>query len=235
MTIQVNWLTSIPTYLSGLTNLPTHKPIHLGWLTNQDTSIIYPGLLIDHHSGLTERPIYQPIYPVWLTGNHIWLYRFYWQAIKPIYLSGLTNLPTDKPIYVGWLTGLSIQVKWLIICLGWLHNHHTSIIYTWLSGLTVRPLYQPIYPGWLYDQHSWLYIRIDQPTNKPANLSWLTNPPTNQPGWLTDQHTWLSIPVDWPTDWFTFVDRLINVPAYPSRLTDRPTYQLIYPCWLTVT
>ena len=33
-------------------------------------------------------------------------------------------------------------------------------------------------------------------------------------GWLTDQHIGLSVRVDWPT----------NIPAYPCRLTDRPTY-----------
>ena len=40
---------------------------------------------------------------------------------------------------------------------------------------------------------------------------------TIYPDWLTNQHTCLSVWVNWPT----------NIPAYPCRLTDRPTYLII--------
>ena len=179
------YFTDKPTYLSGLTNLPTYKPINL--------------------SGLTDKPRYQPIYPGWLTDQHIWL-QVYWQTSILTYLSGLTNLPTNKPIL--WVDWLAYLFRWLTIYMGWLYDHHTSLsIPDYLSELTVRPLYKPIYQGWLYDQHSWLYIRVDLPTNKPANLSWLTNRPTNQPTLSNRDH--------WPT----------NTPDYLSRLTDQRTYR----------
>ena len=161
MTIQVYWQTSIRSYLSGLTNLPTYKPIYLGWLTNQDTSIIYPGWLIDQHtwlsiwvdcttniptylSGLTNRPIRKKI---------IWLYRFTDRpAYQPICLGWLK--PTNKQAY---LCGLSIQVSdWLPI---WVDC--TTIIPACLSRLTVRATFLTINPGWLTNQQISQSVLVD--------------------------------------------------------------------------
>ena len=166
MTIQVYRQTSIPTYLSGLTNLPTYKSIYLGWLTNQGTSIIYPGWLNDQHtwlsiwvdcmtnipaylSGLTNRPI--------IKKNYLTI-QVYWQTSIQTYLSGLTKTyqQTSLSMWVDWLAYLSRLSDWLPI---WVDC--TTIIPAYLSRLTVRATFLTIYPGWLTNQQISQSILVD--------------------------------------------------------------------------
>ena len=227
--ILVDWLTNIPAYpVSGLTDQPTHQPIHPGWLTDQHTSLSKPNNL----SGLIVWPTYQPIYLGWLCDQQTILVD--WLINKLVSPSRLIDRPTFQPIDLGRLnnkhTWPSILVEWsrgiLPTYPSWLTDQHT-----WLSIQPDWPkTHHPVCPGWLNNQHTSLSTQADWTnlpahlcglTDKPACLSGLTEWSTYQPiypGWFTNKHTWPSILVDSPTAILAYSTArgFFQFPSHPS-------------------